>query len=29
VLEIFQENLAKFLEGESPMRNQVDKERGF
>jgi D-2-hydroxyacid dehydrogenase (NADP+) len=29
VLEIFQENLAKFLNGESPLRNQVDKERGF
>jgi D-2-hydroxyacid dehydrogenase (NADP+) len=29
VLEIFQENLAKFLKGEFPLRNQVDKERGF
>ena len=29
VLEIFQENLAKFLKGESPLRNQVDKKRGF
>ena len=29
VLEIFKENLAKFLKGEFPLRNQVDKERGF
>jgi len=29
VLEIFKENLAKFLSGEFPLRNQVDKERGF
>lgn len=29
VLEIFEENLAKFLKGEFPLRNQVDKERGF
>ena len=29
VLEIFKENLAKFVKGEGPLRNQVDKERGF
>ena len=29
VLEIFQENLARFLKGEFPLRNPVDKERGF
>ena len=29
VIEIFKENLAKFLKGDFPLRNQVDKERGF
>ena len=29
VLEILKENLAKFLKGEFPLRNQIDKERGF
>lgn len=29
VLEIFSENLGRFLRGELPLRNQVDKQRGF
>jgi phosphoglycerate dehydrogenase-like enzyme len=29
VLDIFKENLAKFVKGEFPLRNQIDKERGF
>ena len=29
VLSIFYENLDRFLRGERPLRNQVDKERGF
>jgi phosphoglycerate dehydrogenase-like enzyme len=29
VLEILTENLARFLRGNLPLRNQVDKERGF
>lgn len=29
VLDIFYENLERFLRGESPLRNQVDKKRGF
>jgi D-2-hydroxyacid dehydrogenase (NADP+) len=29
VLEIFRENLERFLEGDLPLRNQVDKARGF
>ena len=29
ILEIFKENLAKFVKGEGPLRNQIDKERGF
>ena len=29
VLNIFRENLDRFLDGEFPLRNQVDKERGF
>jgi D-2-hydroxyacid dehydrogenase (NADP+) len=29
VLEILTENLARFLRGDLPLRNQVDKERGF
>jgi phosphoglycerate dehydrogenase-like enzyme len=29
VLEIFAENLGRFLRGDLPLRNQVDKERGF
>jgi phosphoglycerate dehydrogenase-like enzyme len=27
--EIFDENLGRFLRGEFPLRNQVDKKRGF
>jgi phosphoglycerate dehydrogenase-like enzyme len=29
VLEIFAENLARYLNGDLPLRNQVDKQRGF
>jgi phosphoglycerate dehydrogenase-like enzyme len=29
ILEIFGENLGRFLSGDLPLRNQVDKERGF
>jgi D-2-hydroxyacid dehydrogenase (NADP+) len=29
VLDIFYENLGRFLHGELPLRNQVDKQRGF
>jgi len=29
ILDIFHENLGRFLRGEFPLRNQVDKERGF
>jgi len=29
ILEIFAENLGRFIRGESPLRNQVDKARGF
>jgi phosphoglycerate dehydrogenase-like enzyme len=29
ILEIFTENLGRFLRGEFPLRNQVDKTRGF
>ncbi len=29
ILEIFRENLGRFLRGEFPLRNQVDKQRGF
>lgn len=29
VLDIFRENLRRFLEGDLPLRNQVDKQRGF
>lgn len=29
VLDIFYENLDRFLRGASPLRNQVDKQRGF
>jgi phosphoglycerate dehydrogenase-like enzyme len=29
VLEIFRENLDRFLNGRMPLRNQVDKQRGF
>jgi len=29
VLEIFTENLDRFLRGELPLRNQIDKRRGF
>ena len=29
VLDIFYENLGRFLRGELPLRNQVDKQRGF
>lgn len=29
VLEIFRENLDRFLNGRLPLRNQVDKQRGF
>lgn len=29
VLDIFYENLARFLRGDLPLRNQVDKQRGF
>ena len=29
ILEIFTENVGRFLQGELPLRNQVDKERGF
>jgi hypothetical protein len=29
VLEILTENLERFLQGDLPLRNQVDKARGF
>ena len=29
VLDIFTENLARFLQGDLPLRNQIDKQRGF
>ncbi len=29
ILDIFRENLDRFLRGELPLRNQVDKRRGF
>jgi phosphoglycerate dehydrogenase-like enzyme len=29
ILEIFSENLDRFLSGDLPLRNQVDKQRGF
>jgi phosphoglycerate dehydrogenase-like enzyme len=29
VLDIFCENLGRFLDGDLPLRNQVDKQRGF
>lgn len=29
ILDIFKENLGRFLRGEFPLRNQVDKHRGF
>jgi phosphoglycerate dehydrogenase-like enzyme len=29
IIEIFAENLGRFLRGDFPLRNQVDKERGF
>jgi phosphoglycerate dehydrogenase-like enzyme len=29
ILNIFRENLDRFLDGEFPLRNQIDKERGF
>lgn len=29
VLEIFEENLGRFLQGKLPLRNQVDKQEGF
>jgi phosphoglycerate dehydrogenase-like enzyme len=29
ILEILTENLAKFLKGDLPLRNQVDREKGF
>lgn len=29
VLNIFYENLDRFLRGDFPLRNQVDKQRGF
>jgi len=29
ILDIFADNLGRFLRGEFPLRNQVDKERGF
>jgi phosphoglycerate dehydrogenase-like enzyme len=29
ILDIFQENLGKFLSNDLPLRNQVDKKRGF
>jgi len=29
ILEIFRENLGRFVRGELPLRNQVDKQRGF
>jgi phosphoglycerate dehydrogenase-like enzyme len=29
VIDIFTENLGRFLRGEFPLRNQVDKEKGF
>jgi len=29
VLEIFSENLGRFLRGELPLRNQIDKQQGF
>lgn len=29
VLDIFYENLARFLRGDLPLRNQIDKQRGF
>ncbi|MCH8294212.1 D-2-hydroxyacid dehydrogenase [Candidatus Poribacteria bacterium] len=29
VLDIFRENLERFVRGELPLRNQVDKQRGF
>lgn len=29
ILEIFAENLARYARGEFPLRNQVDKQRGF
>ena len=27
--DIFRENLERFIAGELPLRNQVDKQRGF
>lgn len=29
ILEIFRENLDRFVRGELPLRNQIDKQRGF
>jgi len=29
IMEIFRENLDRFLKGDLPLRNQVDRERGF
>jgi len=29
IVDIFKENLARFTRGEMPLRNQVDKIRGF
>jgi phosphoglycerate dehydrogenase-like enzyme len=29
VLDIFKDNLARFLAGQSPLRNQVNKQLGF
>ncbi len=29
IIEIFDENLGRFLRGELPLRNQIDKQRGF
>ena len=29
ILDIFRENLTRFIEGDLPLRNQIDKQRGF
>ena len=29
ILDIFCENLGRFLRGDLPLRNQIDKQRGF
>jgi phosphoglycerate dehydrogenase-like enzyme len=29
ILDIFRENLERFMRGDLPLRNQIDKQRGF